>query len=145
MEELIIRESKESDLIQILSLYLELDERETKIDKAREYYRKITNDPKSKIYVAELSDEIVGTFALHLIQSFAHDCVPSAVVEDVAVKRDLQGKGIGKAMMCFVLDQSKVLGCYKVALSSQFKRESAHRFYESLGFEKMGYSFVTAF
>jgi len=32
-------------------------------------------------------------------------------------------------------------GCYKVALSSNLKRERAHAFYESLGFAKHGYSF----
>lgn len=32
-------------------------------------------------------------------------------------------------------------GCYKAALSSNLKRERAHAFYESLGFERHGYSF----
>ena len=32
-------------------------------------------------------------------------------------------------------------GCYKVTLSSNLKRERAHAFYESLGFERHGYSF----
>ena len=44
--------------------------------------------------------------------------------------------------MNFAMDRCKEKGCYKIALSSQFKREAAHKFYESLGFEKMGYSFV---
>jgi len=33
-------------------------------------------------------------------------------------------------------------GCYKLALSSNLKREGAHQFYEALGFERHGYSFV---
>jgi GNAT superfamily N-acetyltransferase len=32
-------------------------------------------------------------------------------------------------------------GCYKLILSSNLKREAAHAFYESLGFERHGYSF----
>jgi len=32
-------------------------------------------------------------------------------------------------------------GCYKLMLSSNLRREAAHRFYASLGFEKHGYSF----
>ena len=32
-------------------------------------------------------------------------------------------------------------GCYKLVLSSNAKRERAHAFYESLGFERHGYSF----
>jgi len=33
-------------------------------------------------------------------------------------------------------------GCYKLTLSSGTPREGAHRFYESLGFERHGYSFL---
>ena len=33
-------------------------------------------------------------------------------------------------------------GCYKMALSSNLKREAAHRFYDSLGFGRHGYSFL---
>jgi len=36
-------------------------------------------------------------------------------------------------------------GCYKLALSSNLKRAGAHRFYDSLGFERHGFSFVTRF
>ncbi len=32
-------------------------------------------------------------------------------------------------------------GCYKMSLSSNLKRAQAHAFYESIGFEKHGYSF----
>ena len=32
-------------------------------------------------------------------------------------------------------------GCYKMMLSSNLRRTGAHAFYESLGFEKHGYSF----
>ena len=44
-------------------------------------------------------------------------------------------------MMRFALDRCRAKGCYKLALSSNAKRERAHAFYESLGFERHGYSF----
>jgi len=50
-------------------------------------------------------------------------------------------EGIGKEMMKFALKICKEKGCYKVSLSSNLKREKAHRFYEGIGFEKHGYSF----
>jgi hypothetical protein len=37
---------------------------------------------------------------------------------------------------------SKEKGCYKMTLSSNLKRESAHAFYDSLGFKKHGFSFL---
>jgi GNAT superfamily N-acetyltransferase len=64
------------------------------------------------------------------------------VVEDVAVSPSHQGKGIGRAMMAHALEECRKAGCYKLALSSNLKRENAHQFYESLGFKRHGYSFV---
>jgi hypothetical protein len=44
--------------------------------------------------------------------------------------------------MEYAMQKCKELGCYKLSLSSNVKRENAHKFYESLGFIKYGYSFV---
>lgn len=77
----------------------------------------------------------MGTFAL------AHMGDKSGLIEDVVVRADMQGKGIGKKMMANAIDICKSKNCYKVALSSNIKRERSHRFYESLGFKRHGYSF----
>jgi len=45
-------------------------------------------------------------------------------------------------MMAHALEECRRAGCYKLALSSKVKRDGAHRFYESLGFERHGYSFA---
>jgi len=63
------------------------------------------------------------------------------VVEDVAVLPAWQGHGIGRAMMEHARAQCRTAGCYKLSLSSNLKREAAHRFYDALGFERHGYSF----
>jgi GNAT superfamily N-acetyltransferase len=44
-------------------------------------------------------------------------------------------------MMMHAMDLARQAGCYKLALSSNQKRQRAHAFYESIGFEKHGYSF----
>ena len=79
------------------------------------------------------------------MDNLAHQGIPSGVIEDVVVGERYQGKGIGKAMMTYAVNVCREQGCYKVALSSNVKREKAHRFYESLGFEKHGYSFYVEF
>jgi hypothetical protein len=35
-------------------------------------------------------------------------------------------------------EECRLAGCYKLTLSSGLPREGAHRFYESLGFERHG-------
>jgi GNAT superfamily N-acetyltransferase len=44
--------------------------------------------------------------------------------------------------MSHAKDQAKAAGCYKLALSSNRARHAAHAFYESLGFDQHGLSFV---
>jgi ribosomal protein S18 acetylase RimI-like enzyme len=79
------------------------------------------------------------------MDNIGHLGTPSAVVEDVAVAPACQGRGIGRRMMAHALDLARAKGCYKLALSSNLKREAAHGFYESLGFEKHGFSFRVLF
>lgn len=142
MGSLQIVEAVEEDFQDIVRLYLELDENIISPEKAKNRFDEIKKTKDHKIYVAKKDDETVGTFAIIYIKSFAHDGSPYAVLEDVAVSSKYQGQGIGKQMMSFAMEKSREKGCCKIALSSQFKRENAHKFYESLGFEKMGYSFV---
>lgn len=142
MSDISILEAKEGELAAIIELYKELDEYLLSFEEAMNKFNQIKNDPNHTIYVAKKGTEVIGTFALILIKSFAKDGLPSAVLEDVAVSGKYQGQGIGKTMMYFAMEKCKEKGCYKIALSSQLKRENAHKFYESLGFEKMGYSFV---
>jgi GNAT superfamily N-acetyltransferase len=88
-----------------------------------------------------LQGQIVGTFALLIMDNLGHFGVPSAVIEDVAVAPGWHGRGVGKTMMRYALTVAGTAGCYKAMLSANLKREQAHLFYDSLGFERHGYSF----
>src|SRR5262249_5113928 len=112
------------------------------LPKAREIFARFAAYPDYRLYVARLGNEIVGTFALLIMHNLGHLGAPSAVVEDVAVAPEWQRRGVGRAMMEFAMERSRELGCYKLALSSNRKRKHAHRFYESLGFERHGVSYV---
>ncbi|MCP4230637.1 MAG: GNAT family N-acetyltransferase, partial [bacterium] len=45
-------------------------------------------------------------------------------------------------MMDFALQRAQEAGCYKLALSTNVKRDEAHRFYENLGYKRHGYSYL---
>ena len=140
---MLIREAHKTDLSSILHLYATvLDKGETlTLTDAHNYFDKMILYPNYKVFVAEKDDLIIGTFALLIMDNLAHVGTPSGVVEDVVVAQNYQGQGIGKAMMQFALDRCKDFGCYKMVLSSNLKRIEAHQFYESLGFEKHGFSY----
>ncbi|MFN8353612.1 MAG: GNAT family N-acetyltransferase [Spirosomataceae bacterium] len=141
---LCIRQASEADLPAILNLYAEAleDKQVISLEQAQYLLARINSYPNYKLYVADLDQVTVGTFALLIMDNLGHLGTPSAVVEDVAVLPGVQGQGIGKQMMQFALERCQEAGCYKMALSSNLRRHRAHAFYESLGFKKHGYSFL---
>jgi GNAT superfamily N-acetyltransferase len=140
-----IRKAAESDLPAVLRLYAQpgMDNgRVLTVDAAAQILRRIATYPEYAVYVARANDgSVVGTFALLVMDNLAHMGTPSAVVEDVCVDEQLRGQGIGRAMMHFAMECARGCGCYKLALSSNAKREGAHAFYRSLGFQQHGLSF----
>ncbi|MBA4368434.1 MAG: hypothetical protein C0403_12450 [Desulfobacterium sp.] len=66
--------------------------------------------------------------------------IVNAVIEEVVVDPQWQGRGVGKMMIKKAIEICLEKGCYKATVSSNLKRERAHAFYKSLGFEIHGYS-----
>jgi ribosomal protein S18 acetylase RimI-like enzyme len=140
-----IREATATDLPSILQLYAENEERThdlLDLGKARVIWDKFKAYPNYKLYIARLHDTVVGTFALLIMDNLAHGGAKSGIVEDVIVASKFQRREIGKQMMRFAMERCRKAGCYKLALSSNLKRASAHAFYESIGFARHGYSFA---
>ncbi len=140
----IIRKATVSDLPAVLNLYqLALEDKEIlSLTEAESIFAKMNTYPSYTLYVAEIGQEIVGTFALLVMDNLGHKGSPSAIIEDVAVMPSYQNRGLGKKMMAFAINCCQKAGCYKLALSSNSKRKTAHAFYESLGFVRHGYSFL---
>lgn len=97
----------------------------------------------AQVYLAERDDgKALGTITLYLLPLLGHALAPEALVEDVAVDVTAQGQGVGRALMHHAMQIAREHGCYKLALTSNIKREAAHAFYDSLGFERHGISFI---
>ncbi len=142
--EVVVRTAREADLPGILSVYSSagLEKRGSlELADARRLFSKISSYPFCKLYVAEAEGQLLGSFELLIMDNFANGGLRSGLVEDVAVAREAQGRGVGKAMMLFAMEECRREGCYKMALSSNEIRVEAHAFYESLGFTRHGFSF----
>lgn len=138
------REASKADLPEMLRLYGQPDFEDGKVlslSDAERLLERIAQYPDYKIYVAVLGARIIGTFALLIMDNMGHNGAPSAIIEDVAVDPAWQRRGVGKFMMGYAMQICGEKGCYKAALSSNLKRGKAHAFYESLDFERHGYSY----
>jgi GNAT superfamily N-acetyltransferase len=141
---LTLRPALESDLPAVLQLYAQPDIDDGDVlalPDATRIWERMASYPNYKLYVAVQGTQVVGTFALLIMDNLGHLGAPSAIVEDVAVDPGVQGQGIGKALMRHAMALAAECGCYKLALSSNLKRDKAHAFYDSLDFERHGFSF----
>ena len=75
------------------------------------------------------------------MDNLGHAGVPSGVVEDVVVRLDWREKGGGRKMMEEAMSSCAAKRCYKLALTTNKSRHSAHLFYETLGFDLHGFSY----
>ena len=139
-----IRVADVADLPAVLRLYQQPDldnGQALSLEAAIQLFEKIQQYPSYRLLVAELSEQIVGTLMLLVMDNLLHRGTPTAIVEAVAVAPQCQGQGIGRQMMQWAMAEAHRAGCYKLVLSSNQRRDRAHAFYDSLGFTRHGYSF----
>jgi GNAT superfamily N-acetyltransferase len=140
-----VRQATAADLPSVLALYAQpaMDNGQVlAIEEAEQLLAQFSHYPNYRLFVACDAGRVVGTFALLVMHNLAHQGTPSAIVEDVVVSDAHQSQGIGRDMMHHAMALAREAGCYKLVLSSNQKRERAHAFYESLGFQRHGFSFL---
>jgi GNAT superfamily N-acetyltransferase len=138
-----IRIATVADLSTLNNLYAEMDgESELPPETVETLFEQIRAIPDYRIYIAESEGEVVGTFSLLTVPTFMHRGFHKfAVLDAVTVTPYSRGRGFGREMMKEAIALAAAAGCYKVTLSSNLKRDRAHGFYRSLGFEQHGWSF----
>jgi len=143
-EPIFYRAASKADLPAVLRLYGQPDLDDGKIlsqFEAERIFERMESYPDYKIHVATHGDQIIATFALLIMDNLGHMGAPSAIIEDVAVDPEWQRRGVGRQMLRYAFRICDTKGCYKAMLSSNLKRERAHAFYESLDFDRHGYSY----
>jgi N-acetylglutamate synthase-like GNAT family acetyltransferase len=136
----IIRTATEKDIPRLLELYRQLsfhpeEYKKPPLEECKKVLAKMSKVPGYSLLVAEEGGEVIGTTALAILPGMAHGTSSFAVVESVVVDEKRRSKGIGKLLMEYCLARAKEAGCYKIMLTSDKRRERAHKFYQSLGFE----------
>ena len=135
MPEIIIREIEENDLEKGFLESLDFLRKASNIDKnkAKEILKKIKQTPNHIIHVAVDDNKIVGSTTLLIEQKFIHDGGLVGHIEDVVVRKDYEGKGIGIKLVMSMLERAKEKNCYKTILDC---KDDVKQFYERIGFKR---------
>ena len=134
MPEIEIREIKENDLENEFLETLDFLRKASDLDKnkAKEILEKIKQNSNQIIQVAIDDKKIVGCITLLIEQKFIHDGGLVGHIEDVVVRKDYEGKGIGMKLVTSMLEHAKRKNCYKTILDC---KDDIKQFYERIGFK----------
>ena len=135
MSELIIRKIIESDLENGFLESLDSLRKASNLEQssAKNILKNILENENHVIHVAELNGEIVGSTTLLIEPKFIHQGGFVGHIEDVAVKKEFEGQGIGMKLVLSLLDVAKERKCYKTILNCEDELVS---FYEKIGFRQ---------
>ncbi|HJS38657.1 MAG TPA: GNAT family N-acetyltransferase [Burkholderiales bacterium] len=128
----------QSDVAQLVELLgiLFTQEHELSPDpaKQRRALEMILADPsRARIYVAREDGKAIAMAALHFTTSTAEGG-KVAGLEDCIVHPDHRRRGIGKALLAYVLEQARVEGALRVMLLTDGDNTRAQALYRQLGF-----------
>ncbi|MFO7444776.1 MAG: GNAT family N-acetyltransferase [Ignavibacteriaceae bacterium] len=137
MKDLVIREAEEKDVPVILSLIKELAEYEKLAHevKATEDSIRTTIFGKKKfaeVLIAEYNGEPAGqALFFHNYSTFLGK--PGIYLEDLFVRPQFRGKGIGKALLLKLIELAKQRNCGRVEWAVLNWNEPSINFYKNLG------------
>ncbi|MCK0145682.1 GNAT family N-acetyltransferase [Arenibacter sp. F26102] len=105
----------------------------------KEYYSafdRIDRDTNQELMVIlNFQGEVIASFQLSFLQYLTYVGGIRCLVENVHVREDRTGKGIGTLMFQWIIQRAKEKGVHMVQLTSNKQRPDAIRFYEKLGFK----------
>ena len=101
--------------------------------RAAEVFRRLDRNPDCVVAVAEVDGCVVGTATLLIEHKFINQAGMAGHIEDVAVATGQQGRGIGHALIRYLLARAAEAGCYKTILDCA---DDVVPFYERLGFRR---------
>ena len=101
------------------------------LERALEVFRRLQRNPDCVVAVAEVEGRVAGAATLLIEHKFINRGGIAGHIEDVAVAAGKQGRGIGSALIRYLLAWAEAAGCYKTTLDCA---DEVMPFYRRLGF-----------
>jgi GNAT superfamily N-acetyltransferase len=145
MKDIFVRKATESDLPAIKKLLADLidamDNTEgIDVGIALKTCEHLLKDASSHFLVAEIERTPVGFINFTVRQTILHRS-PSALIDELVVAEEYQGKGVGKQLVLAAIEKCKQLGCCEVEVSTEKTNVKARKFYKKCGLEERGMLF----
>ena len=102
---------------------------------------RIAADERYRTFVAVLDGKVCGMIGTLTCPSYEHND-PGGRILALATLSTMRRRGIGRALIATAEKDFSQRGIRRVALNTRLAREDAHKFYESLGYERTGWRFV---
>jgi GNAT superfamily N-acetyltransferase len=134
-----VRPATRDDLAAVLAL---LADEEKVVDPAsvvvtdayERAFAAIDRDPRNEVLVLVDGGAVIGCLQATYIPGLGKGGAERALIEAVRIRPDRRGGGLGRTLMERAIARARERGCALVQLTSNKRREDAHRFYASLGF-----------
>ena len=140
LSELTIRAAEMNDAAALAQLMWELGYETTKSEMQTRMAR-IAADERYRTFVAVRDGNVCGMIGTLTSPSYEHNDLGGRILALVTL-RTKRRHGIGRALIATAEKDFVQRGIRRVALNARLAREDAHKFYESLGYERNGWRFV---
>lgn len=131
-----VREALETELPEILELYLHLHETALPEDspQLQTAWQQIMGDPNHHLIVNVREGKIVSSCVCVILPNLTRGVRPYAFVENVVTHADHRGHGYASECLNYARELSLAAGCYKMMLLTGSREEATLNFYRRCGY-----------
>jgi GNAT superfamily N-acetyltransferase len=95
----------------------------------------ILHNPNAFMLLAKEGEKTLGLIVFSTRRTALHPG-PSALIDEIIVVQDHQGRGIGSSLLITAIDRCRQLGCCEVEVSTEMSNDEARAFYLASGFSE---------
>ncbi|MDO4492167.1 MAG: GNAT family N-acetyltransferase [Lachnospiraceae bacterium] len=131
-----IREIYETELFDLLELYLSLHEDSVPelTEQLKATWDTIMQDENHHIIVKEVDGKILSSCVCVIIPNLTRGIRPYAFIENVVTHREYRGQGYATDCLNYAKEIAVQANCYKMMLLTGAKEESVLNFYKAAGY-----------
>jgi PhnO protein len=137
-----IRKVEQKDMLTVYEQICLLEDFTFNINEFEKIFIHNMNNENILYYLAESHDEeAIGFISCH-IQNLLHHAGKVAEIQELFVKKDNRGQGIGQALVKCIEQELIALNCISFEVTAQNKRLDTHEFYTKMGFNQSHLKFT---